>query len=393
MSRKPRERMPHAMQRNGSSGRNNVQGKAPPHGGLSIDPNAAYSQPIQGGSMSAHARDVPQGAWGAHTPSSLTSFPPSSFNSPLAAGLHNAQAAAHINDMLLKGGASMPAKIGAQMVATVNTISTQEAKRKRRRESHNLVERRRRDNINERIQDLSKLVPEHRLSDDRVRKAIQNGTPLSPTLGAMSSPTQATSGLAGPGLRRATVGSMAGNITTGLPMDEKDKGPNKGDILNGSVSWMRDLMWMLHLKVQQQEELINCLVERGVAVPFEITDDEMRMQTELLEAIARVEDSDSANGSSGQQFGFSYSRTAGSGLRVPHHTDFKGDPIKAGSATSSVGLAAEQAVVTPEEEDIEVAVGGQEQLNANNFFDYDEDDHSNFIDLKEEGFGEMDLTQ
>lgn len=33
-------------------------------------------------------------------------------------------------------------------------------KRRRRRESHNAVERRRRDNINDRIQDLSILVPE-----------------------------------------------------------------------------------------------------------------------------------------------------------------------------------------------------------------------------------------
>lgn len=36
-------------------------------------------------------------------------------------------------------------------------------KRRRRRESHNAVERRRRDNINERIQELSTLLPEHLL--------------------------------------------------------------------------------------------------------------------------------------------------------------------------------------------------------------------------------------
>ncbi|KAF7731694.1 hypothetical protein EC973_008865 [Apophysomyces ossiformis] len=36
-------------------------------------------------------------------------------------------------------------------------------KRRRRRESHNAVERRRRDNINERIQELSTLLPEHML--------------------------------------------------------------------------------------------------------------------------------------------------------------------------------------------------------------------------------------
>ncbi len=152
----------------------------------------------------------------------------------------------------------MPAKLGGGSGA----LSSQEAKRKRRRESCNLVERRRRDNINERIQDLSKLVPAHRLEDEKIRKAIQNGTPLSPTLAGISSPSQATSGLAGPGARRATSGT-AGNITTGLPLDEKDKGPNKGDILNGAVSWTRDLMWMLNMKIQQQEELINYIAELG----------------------------------------------------------------------------------------------------------------------------------
>ncbi|KAI8060009.1 hypothetical protein BC940DRAFT_312953 [Gongronella butleri] len=36
-------------------------------------------------------------------------------------------------------------------------------KRRRRRESHNLVERRRRDNINERIQELCTMLPQHLL--------------------------------------------------------------------------------------------------------------------------------------------------------------------------------------------------------------------------------------
>jgi len=37
-------------------------------------------------------------------------------------------------------------------------------KRRRRRESHNAVERRRRDNINEKIHELSTLIPEHILN-------------------------------------------------------------------------------------------------------------------------------------------------------------------------------------------------------------------------------------
>ena len=71
-------------------------------------------------------------------------------------------------------------------------------------------------------------------------------------------------------------------------MDDKDKGPNKGDILQGAVGWTRDLMWMLHLKIQQQEELVNTIQELGGHVPFEMTEDEKRMQTELMEVMSAM---------------------------------------------------------------------------------------------------------
>jgi hypothetical protein len=212
----------------------------------------------------------------------------------------------------------MPTKLNnGHQAGGAPALQSQEMKRRRRRESHNLVERRRRDNINERIQELSHLVPLHRLEDEKVRKALQNNSPLSPTLAGLSapndmSPPRATSGLAGPGARRAT----AGNITTGIPIEEKDKGPNKGDILNGAVSWTRDLMWMLHLKLQQQEELANLITELGGTFPFEQTEDERRMQTELMDSMMKNEAST-----------FSYSRHPGSGLRVPKHTDVKGDAL------------------------------------------------------------------
>lgn len=238
---------------------------------------------------------------------------PASYNSGFSSPMQQQAMVPPIDEVMVKGGTSMPAKLSGANAANGGTaINSQEAKRKRRRESHNLVERRRRDNINERIQDLSKLVPLHRLEDDKIRKLIQNGTPLSPTLTGMSTPSQATSGLAGPGARRAT--GAAGNITTGLPVEDKDKGPNKGDILNGAVSWTRDLMWMLHIKLQQQEELMNIMAELGQPFPFEFTDDERRMQSELIEAMSK---NDGGN--------FTYSRTNGSGLRVPNHTDYRGN--------------------------------------------------------------------
>lgn len=214
----------------------------------------------------------------------------------------------------------MPTKLNnGHSVGSAPALQSQEMKRRRRRESHNLVERRRRDNINERIQELSHLVPMHRLEDEKVRKALQNNSPLSPTLAGLSapptgmSPPQATSGLAGPGARRAT----AGNITTGIPIEEKDKGPNKGDILNGAVSWTRDLMWMLHLKLQQMEVLQNYINnDLGGKYPFQASEDEKRMESELMDAAQK---NDVIN--------FEYSRAPGTGLRVPKHTDVRGDAL------------------------------------------------------------------
>lgn len=303
-------------------------------------PGFGTAQPIR--TPGGHHEKSPPGQW-LHTPNSLSSFPGSGVSSPLQHGYANPQLAE-----VMRPGTSMPARLGGP------NISTQEAKRKRRRESHNAVERRRRDNINERIQDLSKLVPSHRLEDEKIRKLIQNGTPLSPSLTGISQPGQATSGLAGPGAKRATG---AGNITTGLPLEDKDKGPNKGDILNGAVSWTRDLMWMLQIKIQQQEELLNTINELGGHFPLEITDDEKRMQTELMEAMSKND-----------PHSFSYTRFNGSGLRVPRHTDYKGDPLNG-------AIALDDSSTSPGD-DNEVADLGD--LDTSDHFFHDADD------LKEE---------
>ncbi|XMA11088.1 hypothetical protein WAI453_003879 [Rhynchosporium graminicola] len=273
--------------------------------------NSNLSQPIRTHSSHRHQKTL-SGQWD-QTPSSLASYPGSDF-SPIQ-GVHpNPQ----ISDILK--GASMPTKLNnGHSVGSAPALQSQEMKRRRRRESHNLVERRRRDNINERIQELSHLVPMHRLEDEKVRKALQNNSPLSPSLVGISgpgmSPPQATSGLAGPGARRAT----AGNITTGIPIEEKDKGPNKGDILNGAVSWTRDLMWMLHTKLQQQEELAELIHSLGGTFPFQQTEDEKRMHTELMDAMVKNDGSK-----------FEYSRAPGTGLRVPKHTDVRGDSVGSG---------------------------------------------------------------
>jgi len=311
---KQRPRLSQVMQgRKSSNTRSPLTPKTPVMSALHIG-SAEHSnfptEPIRTSHSHRHQKTL-SGQWD-QTPSSLNSFGGSDF-SPIQ-GIHPNPA---ISDILK--GTSMPTKLNnGHQAGSAPALQSQEMKRRRRRESHNLVERRRRDNINERIQELSHLVPMHRLEDEKVRKALQNNSPLSPTLAGLSappsgmSPPQATSGLAGPGARRAT----AGNITTGIPIEEKDKGPNKGDILNGAVSWTRDLMWMLHLKLQQQEDLANIIAELGGTFPFEETEDEKRMHTELMDAMLK---NDGAK--------FHYTRAPGTGLRVPKHTDVKGDAI------------------------------------------------------------------
>lgn len=131
----------------------------------------------------------------------------------------------------------------------------------------------------------------------------------------MSPPNAATSLLAGANGRRAA--STAGNITLGLPIDDKEKGPNKGDILNGSVAWTRDLMWALYQKYVQEEELANYISQLGGQWPFQISEDDKRMRTEVMDAVERNDPSS-----------FTYTRYDGSGLRVPKHTTVSGERIQ-----------------------------------------------------------------
>lgn len=235
----------------------------------------------------------------------------SPFPSPNQGHLNHQQIDAVLGSGQGKVASSLPAKMEPGVAPP--SYQTQEAKKRRRRESHNLVERRRRDNINERIHDLANLIPGHRLDDDKVRKHLQTNSPLSPSITAASmSPPAATSLLASSGGRRAASGS----ITQGLPIEDKDKGPNKGDILNGSVSWARDVVWYMHLKLQQEAQLKDYITSLGGQWPFDVSEDERRMHSELVEVVSRNELQNNIQ---------SYSRTHGSGLRVPGHTNMAGD--------------------------------------------------------------------
>jgi Helix-loop-helix DNA-binding domain len=248
------------------------------------------------------------------TPGSLGSYLDSPLSSPGNA-LHHPG----IGETIGKHG-SLPTKV--ENGHSTSAQETVEAKKRRRRASHNAVERRRRDNINERIQDLSHLVPQHRLDDDKVKKQLANAGPLSPTVGATGISPPNTTNTATSLLAAA---STVGNITIGLPIEDREKGPNKGDILNGAVSWTRDLMWALNQKYLQEDELVSYITSLGGTWPFQLTDDEKRMRSEVQEAIEK-------NGVET----FTYTRTDGSGLRVPKHTTLSGERLMANQNNSSL---------------------------------------------------------
>ncbi|MCJ1388603.1 hypothetical protein MMC18_001450 [Xylographa bjoerkii] len=309
MSARHRASLPHGMDRKPSDSRSPLTPKTPALGGLNLGgtPDSGnFGQPIHANNFNQHRHQKSlSGQWDSNS----GSYVDSPLASPIGHGANHAQ----ISEVLKSGKpASLPTKVDTSH-HPAPAYQSQEAKRRRRRESHNMVERRRRDNINERIQELSHLVPQHRLEDEKIRKHLANNSPLSPTLAATGmSPPQATSLLAAGG-RRATG---AGNITMGIPIEEKDKGPNKGDILNGSVGWTRDLMWALYNKYRQEAELEGIIRGLGGSWPFTEDDDEKRMRTELMDAMEK-NDPDS----------FDYTRGHGTGLRVPKHTNVAGEPL------------------------------------------------------------------
>lgn len=306
------------VDRSSSDARSPMTPKTPALGALTLgtpESGSFPTQPIRAASFQHRHQKTLSNQWDS-TPGSGHSYGESPISSPPNQAHHTG-----ISEILKSGKhASLPTKVDNHLPGHLPDNETQEAKRRRRRASHNLVERRRRDNINDRIQDLSHLVPQHRLEDDKVRKQLVNNT-MSPT---GTNPNPATSLLAGANGRRAT----AGNITMGLPIEDKEKGPNKGDILNGSVSWMRDLMWSLHVKLQQESELAELISSLGGTWPFEQTEEEKRMRSEILDALEHNDPSS-----------FNYSRGPGSGLRVPKHTNLAGEPASGPGALSPQSLS------------------------------------------------------
>ncbi|KAK4946264.1 hypothetical protein LTR66_014316 [Elasticomyces elasticus] len=208
------------------------------------------------------------------TPGSVQSYVESS---PISSSGHQSHHTG-ISEILKSGKhASLPAKVDNHLPGGGGNLKSKEAKHRCRRSSHNLIERRRRDNINERIQDLSHLVPQHRLEDDKVRKQLVNTSALS-MAGAGGNATNP----------RNDHRTIPGNIAMGLSIEWGEKGPKKGDILNGVVSWNRDLIRVLHVKYQQEAELAELIRSLGGTWPFEQCEEEKRMRSEILGAFERT---------------------------------------------------------------------------------------------------------
>ncbi|GAA5858310.1 hypothetical protein JCM9279_006104, partial [Rhodotorula babjevae] len=149
-------------------------------------------------------------------------------------------------------------------------------KRRKRRESHNAVERRRRDNINDRIAELSLLVPDTFLvpgspppdgsaSGACTLPPVDEG-PASPAIGALSlmSPGPSSAAVLGgspasaPGAGFATRAQQqqaaASEKLSAQQLAAKEK-PNKGVVLAKSVEYIKYLQQMVELSQQHAVEL------------------------------------------------------------------------------------------------------------------------------------------
>ncbi|KAI0088985.1 helix-loop-helix DNA-binding domain-containing protein [Irpex rosettiformis] len=147
-------------------------------------------------------------------------------------------------------------------------------KRRRRRESHNAVERRRRDNINEKISELATLIPEC-LLDPNCESSIVGDMPVSVVnessggVATMTMPsTLSTSedlllSAGGASAAAASSNGAASPETTKKeePMDDKDGDgsgvvkANKGMILRKSVEYIRYLQQLVSAQATRNREL------------------------------------------------------------------------------------------------------------------------------------------
>lgn len=264
---------------------------------LGSSPNSNFSgQTMSGRGM--HGRQTSLNGWD-NSVGSGQSHLDSPLSSP-GAPMHHAQ----ISEVLKSGTPASPPTRG-------KATTTAEMKKAKRRASHNEVERRRRNHINDRINELAELVPKHRLEDDAIRRSVMSNAAMPMPMGGHSISPPATSGLAGSHGRRAASISHST-----APPDDKDKGPAKGDVLDGTVDWTRDLLWLVNSMLSRQNDMEHTINSLSGPPTRPYSEDEKRMLSEVQDAIQKNRIADRQ-----------YTRRHGTSLYVPKFTNHAGDPV------------------------------------------------------------------
>ncbi|KAG6901561.1 hypothetical protein C0995_010539 [Termitomyces sp. Mi166 len=157
-------------------------------------------------------------------------------------------------------------------------------KRRRRRESHNAVERRRRDNINEKISELATLIPESpgSANTNPLPSTNGNGNAASPTNASADDPSSplewkkeagatspdannSSSGTPPPPSAASTTTTTTGGEGAGIVK------ANKGMILRKSVEYIRYLQQLVEAQGARNRELeAELKVWRGGATPAQV---------------------------------------------------------------------------------------------------------------------------
>ena len=89
----------------------------------------------------------------------------------------------------------------------------------------------------------------------------------------------------------------------------------------------------MRLKLEQEAHLKDLLQNLGGVWPFEMSDDERRMHSELIEVINR---------NARQNNVLPYTRAHGTGLRVPGFTNLSGDPVSGEGQGGMMGYGSAQ---------------------------------------------------
>lgn len=136
-------------------------------------------------------------------------------------------------------------------------------KRRKRRESHNAVERRRRDNINDRITELATLIPEVLL--DPTSAGGGGGASSAGEAQQEGGNANETSPTDGAGVAGSANGALTGSpplplskvslTPAQLAQQQASNKPNKGVILTKSVEYIRYLQQMVQVQADRNREL------------------------------------------------------------------------------------------------------------------------------------------